>query len=61
MLEILLRNNNEIGITERHLKHMRTFGAFIIFYKWMKIFYWMKLFKTSAYFIVQLYETVMEM
>ena len=29
--------------------------------KWFKIFYWGKLFKTSAYFIVQLYETVAEM
>jgi len=33
----------------------------VIFLKWMKFFYWGKLFKTSAYFIVQLYETVSAM
>lgn len=61
MFHILFRNNYSVGITLRHLKHIRTFGAWIIFMKWFKIFYWGKLFKTSAYFIVQLYETVAEM
>lgn len=55
------KKEHESGITLRQLKHMRTFGAWVIFMKWMKCFYWGKLYKTSAYFIVQLYETVREM
>jgi hypothetical protein len=60
-LILINKEDSEIGITERNLKHMRTFGAWIIFMKWMKFFYWGKLFSLSAYFIVQLYETVKEM
>lgn len=47
------------GMTDKLLMHIRTIGAVTIFFKWMKGFYWGKIFQKPAYFIVQLYETVL--
>lgn len=52
---------HQTGITERYKMHLRTLGALTMLLKWLKFFYWGKLHQKPAYFIVQLYETVIEM